>query len=221
MRPNSYFSFLMAFAAVCAAMFRTCHHQEQAGDRHLRPGDILFQDLDCGPLCDAIEAVTEGAGGRDFSHCGLVVACGDSLCVLEAIGQNVRLTPLKEFITRTSPNKLMAGRLGNINEATLEKALSLAIAEVGKPYDDFFLPDNGAWYCSELIATAFNEAADTVVFEASPMTFKTSPGEFFPVWLRYFDSLKIPVPEGIPGYNPGAMSRQKDLKLFEPISRFR
>lgn len=220
MRPVAFLNLFIALAAVSAGRLFNCH--QKADDRNLRPGDILFQDLDCGPLCDAIEAVTEGAGGRDFSHCGLVVACGDSLCVLEAIGQNVRLTPLKEFITRTSPDKLMAGRLGNINEATLEKALSLAMAEVGKPYDDFFLPDNGAWYCSELIATAFNEAADTVVFEASPMTFKTSPsGEFFPVWLRYFDSLKTPVPEGIPGYNPGAMSRQKDLKLFEPISRFR
>jgi hypothetical protein len=190
---------------------------QKSDEKSLRPGDILFQDLDCGPLCDAIKAVTEGAEGRDFSHCGLVVPCGDSLCVLEAIGHSVRVTPLKTFITRTPPNKVLAGRFDKLPENVLDKAINYALAEVGKPYDDYFLPDNGAWYCSELIATAFNKASGMVVFEAMPMTFKASPkADFFPVWIQYFDSLKTPVPEGIPGFNPGAMSRHEDLILFKP-----
>lgn len=211
-----FFSSIKLFGSCLIFLSLGCH--PKSDDRHLRPGDILFQDLDCGPLCDAIEAVTEGAGGRDFSHCGLVVPCGDSLCVLEAIGQSVRITPLKTFITRTMPDKLLAGRFHNLPATTLEKVINRALSEVGKLYDNYFLPDNGSWYCSELIAVAFNEATGAVVFEAMPMTFKAAPkADFFPVWIRYFDSLKTPVPEGIPGFNPGALSRHKDLKLFEPI----
>ena len=35
----------------------------------LKEGDLLFQDLNCGELCDAIETVTQGVDGKDFSHC--------------------------------------------------------------------------------------------------------------------------------------------------------
>ena len=52
----------------------------------LREGDLLFQNLNCGALCDAIETVTEGVDGKDFSHCGIVVELNDSLKVIEAIG---------------------------------------------------------------------------------------------------------------------------------------
>jgi hypothetical protein len=42
----------------------------------LKNGDILFQDLDCGGLCDAIEQMTQSYGGRYFSHIGLVSKVG-------------------------------------------------------------------------------------------------------------------------------------------------
>ena len=37
-------------------------------DFELTNGDLLFQDLDCGPFCDAIEKVTEGYRGAQLSH---------------------------------------------------------------------------------------------------------------------------------------------------------
>ena len=43
----------------------------------LKKGDILFQDLDSSPLCDAIELVTKGYDNRNFSHIGIVVNTGD------------------------------------------------------------------------------------------------------------------------------------------------
>ena len=46
---------------------------------NLQNGDFIFQNLDCGSLCDAIEQVTEGIYGMDFSHIGLVYKDGDSL----------------------------------------------------------------------------------------------------------------------------------------------
>lgn len=206
----------LAFFLPAFWLYASCSGSE-ADRNELRPGDILFQDLDCGPLCDAIEAVTEGAEGRDFSHCGLVVACGDSLCVLESIGAGVCLTPLEVFWNRNPQKTPLAGRFKDLSENTLRKAVDAALARLGEPYDDRFLPDNDAWYCSELIAEAFNKAAGNMVFEPAPMTFRmASEGEFFPAWRHYFDSLDMPVPQGVPGFNPGAMSRNERLMLFQP-----
>ena len=36
----------------------------------LKNGDLLFQDLDSSPLCDAIEKVTSGFNNLNFSHIG-------------------------------------------------------------------------------------------------------------------------------------------------------
>ena len=38
----------------------------------LQVGDIVFQDLDCGPPCQAIEAVTSGYKGAQLSHNGII-----------------------------------------------------------------------------------------------------------------------------------------------------
>ena len=46
----------------------------------LKEGDLLFQDLDSSPVCDAIELVTPGYKGANFSHIGIVVASGDAFC---------------------------------------------------------------------------------------------------------------------------------------------
>ncbi len=67
----------------------------------LQEGDLLFQDLNCGELCDAIEAVTEGVNGKDFSHCAMVVKINDSLQVVEAIGDQVQVNTLKDFFARS------------------------------------------------------------------------------------------------------------------------
>ena len=42
-----------------------------------KSGYLLFQDLDCGELCDAIKWVTKGVNGKEFSHLGLVYIPGD------------------------------------------------------------------------------------------------------------------------------------------------
>jgi len=47
----------------------------------LELGDILFQDLDSSPLCDAIELVTPGFKDGNFSHIGIVVEIGDDYCM--------------------------------------------------------------------------------------------------------------------------------------------
>ena len=82
----------------------------------LRPGDLLFQDSDCGQLCDAIEKVTEGYEEANFSHVGIVTADDkNNFVVIEAVSSGVGVTPLQTFLARSSDAngcpKVVVGRL--------------------------------------------------------------------------------------------------------------
>lgn len=173
----------------------------------LKDGDLIFQDMDCGPLCDAIEAVTEGYGGQDFSHMGMVYHRNDSLYIIEAAGSAVRLTTLEKFSKNTGKD-MPVFRLKDKYRKLIPSAIGFSLKQLGVPYDDEYVYDNGSYYCSELIYDAFKAAnGGKPFFELFPMTYK-QPGtdEFFPAWLEYYQSIGKPIPEGLPGCNPGGMS---------------
>lgn len=183
----------------------------------LRDGDLIFQDLDCGPLCDAIEQVTKAYGTRHFSHIGMVYTRNDSTYVLEAIGKSVQLTPLAAFTSRTS-HEMLIGRVKTSYPGVADKAVSFALKQLGKPYDNAFLYNNGKYYCSELIYDAFRSAnGNRDFFVLQPMTFKR-PGSssYFPVWLDYYKKLGISIPEGKPGINPGGISLSDKIDILNP-----
>ena len=182
-------------------------------------GDILFQDLDCGGLCNAIEIVTEGVDGKSFSHLGLVYIKNDSAFVIEAIRTEVQLTPIDDFVFRNKDEKgnpkIVVARLKPAYSKLNEKALAFAVKQKGVPYDDAFLYDNGSYYCSELIYDAYKASNGNVpFFELNPMTFKDpATKEMFPVWVEYYENLKMPIPEGELGCNPGGISRSDKLQV--------
>ncbi|WP_220417403.1 YiiX/YebB-like N1pC/P60 family cysteine hydrolase [Dyadobacter frigoris] len=183
----------------------------------LKTGDFIFQDLDCGPLCDAIEQVTTSFGGRHFSHIGLVYVQKDSIFIIEAIGKDVQLTPLKIFLKRT-PNPMLVGRVKKQYASIAKTAVTYALEEKGVPYDDEFIYNNKKYYCSELIYDAFKKAnAGKDFFTLQPMTFK-QPGsdQFFPVWIQYYAKLGIPIPESEPGINPGGISTSPYIEILNP-----
>src|SRR5690606_29412615 len=111
----------------------------------LQTGDLLFQDLDCGDLCDAIESVTQGYEGRNFSHVGMVLVEQDSLWVVESIGAGVHRTELEQF-RRRSAHPLTIGRLKPVFTALIPEAVLFARQQFGVPYDDEFLYNNGKYY---------------------------------------------------------------------------
>ena len=177
-------------------------------------GDLIFQDLDCGPMCDAIEAVTQGYEGNRFSHVGLVHRMGKTVTVIEAVGAGVRVLPIDSFLKRTT-HKMYVGRVQKPYTRLIRKALDFALKQKGKPYDDAFLYGNDKYYCSELIYDAFKYANhDQPFFQLEPMTFK-QPGseEYFPVWVDYYRKLGIKIPEGEPGCNPGGLSRSDKIDI--------
>jgi hypothetical protein len=208
----------LASISIALIILIGCSHPPPASI--LREGDLLFQDLDCGALCEAIETVTEGVDGKDFSHCGMVVSIKDTLRVVEAIGEQVRITSVEAFFKRSGDSthirNISLGRVKSDFAPLIEKASSYARQQVGEPYDDVFLLDNGKWYCSELLYESFkaaNEGQD--FFELQPMTFKDPvQNQYFPAWVSYFKALDQEIPEGEPGLNPGSISRSNKIDII-------
>ena len=190
-------------------------------DFALQEGDLLFQDLDCGAVCDAIEKVTRGYHGANLSHVGIVAKdTADSFVVIEAVSDGVKATELQSFLERSfdaeNRPKVVVGRLKPHFRRLIPSAIKNAFALEGKPYDKTFVINNDAYYCSELIYEIFLRANDNKpVFTLQPMTFKDpDTGDFLAAWQEYFSKSGASVPEGEAGINPGGISRSLALTII-------
>ena len=200
---------------ILSSLFLYTSCADKKADEGLREGDLIFQELDCGPMCTAIETVTEGVNGRDFSHCAMVIEEHDSLKVIEAIGAGVQITSMSDFLQRS--NKVLAARLKTSDKGVISRAVKYSKTLLGKPYDYVFLLNNDQYYCSELLYESFKVANHgKPVFELEPMTFvDPKTNTYYPVWVDYYHALHIRIPEGKPGLNPGSISRSEKLELLD------
>ena len=200
---------------------------KENSDFQLKVGDILFQDLDSSPLCDAIELVTPGYKGANFSHIGMVVELGDPYCInpdynyidhvriLEAFPTRVRTIRVDSFLNRSLDNngnpKVIVGRLKVKYTHTIFKAIEFANKQLGKPYDEEFLMKNKKYYCSELIYESFE--SDNI-FELQPMTFlHPETKDTLKVWKKYYSDLGVKIPQNKLGINPGIMSLSDKIEV--------
>ena len=186
----------------------------------LRKGDLLFQDVDCPELCDAIETVTQGYNNYNFSHVGIIARDEKgNISVIEAVSAGVSVTDISSFLNRSADRnnmpKVVVGRLKRPYRGLITAALEYAAELKGKSYDKTFAVNNDAYYCSELVYEVFMLANDRQpLFELQPMTFKDPvTGQTLDVWKEYFAQLGVPVPQGEPGINPGGISRSAVLDI--------
>lgn len=84
-------------------------------------------------------------------------------CVIEAVGKGVSITDLITFMTTKDRLALLEPVFAD--DAQMEKAVKDALKFVDMPYDYYFKPGNKAFYCSELIAEAYETAMGRPVFE--------------------------------------------------------
>jgi len=185
----------------------------------LKPGDLLFQDLNCGSMCDSIDSVTYGYGQTYISHVAMVVSIHPPE-VVEAVSAGVSITPLARFLKRSLDNesnpRVMVGRLKQQYQQLIPQAIKVAVNQVGKPYNASFVPANGkAFYCTELIDYSVRQANHQhILFHSAPMDFTDGKSKaILPLWESYYHGLHVQVPQGIPGTNPGAMSRESMLQI--------
>jgi cell wall-associated NlpC family hydrolase len=169
---------------------------------HLQSGDLLFVSDTTG-MGQAVKAST-----GNYTHVAMVERAGDSLFVIDATQKRgVARRPIEKTFANKMPVEIYRLTVSFDTAAVIERAKSL----IGKPYDNAFLPENDAYYCSELIQTAFGD-----LFESKPMNWRDKEGKLPDYWKKHFEELGIPVPEGVPGTNPTDMSRSP---LLRPISQ--
>ena len=196
----------------CSILLSSCLQKKI----ELQEGDLLFQDLDSSPLCDAIELVTPGYKDANFSHIGLVVLDNDTLKILEAIPPKVVLTDMKSFFSRSydaeGKSKIIAGRLKDEFQYTIKNAIIYAKSKVGIEYDEAFIMNNNLYYCSELIFEAFEKDS---IFKLKPMTFlHPETNDTLIVWKNYYSKLGLTIPQNEPGINPGTMSLSNKIEII-------
>jgi len=178
--------------------------QAQQRDRlaELQTGDLLFLTENSSAMEKAITAST-----GEYTHVALVECdSADDVWVIEAVlKKGVRRISYEQFKGELSKGICDIYRLvvPFDTAAVIARAKSL----LGKPYDDAFLPDNDAYYCSELIEVVFDD-----LFPSKPMNWRDANGNLPEYWQEHFEKIGVPVPEGVLGTNPTDLSRSPLLK---------
>ena len=164
----------------------------------LQSGDLLFVS-DTGGMG---QAVKESTGS--YTHVALVERSGDSLFIIDATPKHgVARRPFEETFASRMPVDVYRLTIPFDTVAIISRAKAL----VGSPYDNAFLPDNDAYYCSELIQAAYG-----TFFKSKPMNWRDADGSLPAYWVEHFKTIGMPVPEGVPGTNPTDMSRTNLLR---------
>ncbi len=192
-----------------------------ANQYHMQSGDILFQDLDCGILCNAIDTVTRGYDNTEINHVAMIIkATNDpkTTLIIEANNQ-VAIISLQDFLARSldenSKPRVMVARLKKQYQYLIPMAIINMQTWLGKPYNKSFTENNNfnSFYCSQLLYDAFLLANKYPFFNLHNMNFKKN-GKFVVAWQEYFNKLKIKIPQGELGSNPGMMSRSNKLEII-------
>ncbi|MDR0789296.1 MAG: hypothetical protein LBO06_00715 [Bacteroidales bacterium] len=206
-------------AALCVAVL-FCFTTHAQNDFWLQKGDLLFQANEPSQLANAIEGAGKGYNNYAFSHVGIVNIEGADTVVIEAVPKyGVRIVSLQTFLADSQKDKsgkplVCVGRLLPQYESVIEQSVNRAAALAGKAYNNSFLPNTGAYYCSELVFECFLDANGSSVFTSSAMSFKDKEtNEFYLAWVEFFSQLDMPIPEGVVGTNPNDMSNDKAIKI--------
>ena len=181
----------------------------------LHTGDLLFQVGADSAMESAITAATKRDSTLNFTHVGIFFFFFGADSVLEATSDGgVQIVPLEDFLNRAGR---IAGRPGVVamrlrDTAGITLSVKRARQYAGLPYDYSYRPDNGRFYCSELVRESYRDTCGQRIFPARPMNFRAADGTMPAFWTELFEKLGEPIPEGVPGTNPNDMARDPHLR---------
>ena len=179
--------------------------------QQLREGDLLFC---CSDTANAITSVTTGLQDLPIDHVAIVHYIGGEQLglpyVIEAVKPTVCLTPLDTFLCENG--RVLQGRVNA--DCDIAASIKRCLMQVGKPYDDLYLPGDSAVYCSELVQMCFIDPSGKLVFDPVPMSFHDATGQVTDYWRDFYQAHGMTVPEGKPGSNPGELSRREQVTIL-------
>lgn len=182
----------------------------------LKHGDLIFSQI--GTDANAISAVTTGFRGARLNHVGLILENNLGWFVLEAFPPEVRVTQIDVFTRRSADpisgrERYLVLRLKQPHITLIPNAVKYGLAKRDTPYDELYLTDPAALYCSELLVDMFRFANGGVeFFPERPMSFRHPvTGQILSAWTEYYAKFGMSVPDGQPGSNPGDISNDTRL----------
>lgn len=167
---------------------------------------------------NAITQSTTRSGSLPIDHVAIVLREGDSLWVYEAApGKGVSHTTLSRFasdyLQTSAPQYAIA--VGRIERSIVDTtATKMRFTQITAPYDSLYLPDDSAYYCSELVQKTFVNHQGSLIFPTIPMSFHNEAGEILPYWKRFYARHGMDVPEGAPGTNPSQIAHNPQVRLL-------
>lgn len=208
MKKTLFLWLTLLLSAVCVSAQRL----ENVGLGSLCEGDLLFCAQEKG---NNITDVTQGVGGMKIDHVAIFHRQGGRTFALEAIHSGVGLTPTDSFMARREV--VLAARLRDT--LGVARSVERALRFVGRPYDFNFMPDDSAFYCSELVQKCYRDSRGELVFKPIPMSFHDQSGRITPYWHDYYARQGLQVPEGEPGSNPGDLSRSAAICILGIVEK--
>lgn len=220
-------NFLLTALAILAAVC-SCGRSD-AG--RLQSGDLVFvASASSDGMDGAIASATADGAALSFVHVAIVDVDDDgAIWIVEATPKKgVVRHPLESFIGDNTeedgsmPTMVVMRLDAEVFEdagVSADDCVARAVGFEGRSYDFSFLPDNDAFYCSELVYESFVGKDGAHLFEAAPMNFLAEDGSCPEYWTDLFGSMGMDVPQGIAGTNPQDMSADRRLtKVCEWLS---
>lgn len=196
---------LVVMAMALTAMFTACGNT-------LRSGDLVFVCADTTGMDAAISDATANDNTVNYSHVGIIEESDGLLYVIDASPKyGVSRWMLRQFCFENGTCHFYRLKGYNNEDEWVAKAKNC----IGLPYDFYFLPDNGKYYCSELVADVCVDADGNPIFKAQPMNFRAADGTIPDYWVNLFDSLGVEVPQGVMGTNPNDLVRSGKLQRID------
>ena len=203
-------------AFCCLALVFSCGR----GGDSLKNGDLVFvgipldYEVESGSMDAAISSSTGREGELNLIHVAIAEVQRDSVWIIDAtLRRGVDRHPLDSFLHdfTLKDGSLPEFVVKRVKGADADAAVERAKTFCGRQYDCRFLPDNDDLYCSELVQKCYLDAEGNEVFASEPMNFLAPDGPMPPYWEWLFSLLGMDVPQGVPGTNPGGMSRSERL----------